>query len=77
MDDTRNIKIDNKYYKIPSFLNILYVNGIPFAHFLEGNLECDFNIMNDYSIYLEEMPYECPDYLKEYIKSNFKEVILW
>ena len=74
MSETRVVKIINKYYKIPTLLNILFINGEPFAHCLEGDLTCCDNTMEDYTITYEEMPYLCPEYLQLYIMKNFVEV---
>ena len=76
MEETRNIRIGDKYYTIPSLLSLLCINGEPFAHFIDGNITFDEEIMDTYSIDVEVMPYYCPEWLNEYIKKNFKEHIL-
>lgn len=68
----RYLNVDGKEYSIPADLSVMYVNGTPFAHFRDGHVNFDADVMDDYAICVESMPYECPDYLKDYIKKHFK-----
>jgi hypothetical protein len=69
---TRCIKVGDDEYIVPTDLVIMYVNGIPFAHFSLAYPTCyDESIMNDYSICVEEMPDVCPPYLEKYIQNHF------
>ena len=74
MEETRNVQVDDDLYKIPVWLSFLCINGVPFAHFnnfkfIVGNA----SIMMFNNIEILEMEYECPDYLRDYIKKNFKK----
>jgi len=75
MEETRNIKIDGEIYKISHWLSFICVGDEPFAHF--DNFEFNVgnaSIMYSNNIKLREMPLECPNDLKIYIKKNFKKV---
>ena len=75
MEETRNIKIDGGVYKISHWLIFICIDGEPFAHLdnFEFNVG-DRLIMDMNNIKIREMPWDCPDDLKDYIKKNFKKV---
>jgi hypothetical protein len=70
---SRAILVDGVSYTIPTDLTIMYVDGHPFCHFQDGNVDFDEKIMNKYSICIEPMPFECPENLGCYIKEKFKK----
>ena len=76
MEETRNIRIDDKIYKISCWLKIICIDNIPFAHIDEFNINIGDNYVMEFNnIELQLVPYECPEHLKDYIEENFESVV--